>query len=1064
MRRRCEPFIAMPRSALPPPLPLELQYQLDAVCNAYESAWHRGGTPSLEDALQSAPESVRAAALPELIQIEVHYRRQAGAALDALELHSRFPDMDPTWLFDVVSSTAAPAAYPEIAGFQIIRLLGRGGMGVVYHARDVKLDRPVALKLVHPGKAVSPEERMRFRFEAELAARVRHPNVVQVYEVGEHDGQPYVALEYVAGGTLAEHIRSNRPTPTAAAELLATLAEAVGAAHAQGIIHRDLKPANILLQIEDCELPIGSEAGTLVQSAICNPHSAIPKITDFGLARRLDQSARLTATGVIVGTPAYMAPEQARADKYLGPAVDIYALGAILYELLTGQPPFSGATAVELLARIVSEDPLPPSHLAAATPRDLEVICLKCLARDPQRRYASAADLAADLHAFLEDRPITARPARWPERLARWCRRHPAVAGVSATLAVVIPAALVGLTLLYLDADRERQRATRSEGRAQDGYRLARQAWQDGVKTVLDDPRFKSGPFEDLRQQVLRAETKFYEPFVELYKDEDAYQSERGKALHRLAEATNELGSKEDALGHYRAALAIFQSLADQDRRDAEHRYLTASVHNDLGNWYVVSSLPADAEKEYRAAGALFRDLADEHPDKLEYRSSLANSHNGLGAVCRTTRRVGDAEKAWGTARDLWQELLTKEQDNRTWRSRLATAQGNLGLLYLETHRPKDAETALRASRSAGEELVAKEPDNAEYQLILVRADNNLGALYQALNRPDDAEKAYQSALKVMKVVVEQRPAVTKHQEDLAKLYNTLANLYLNTGRWQQALGPCRDNVARCEALVAKHAGIPEYQRQLALARMQVANVHHFAGRFTEAERAYRESLPDWEAVAKKRPDDPECCTGLACVLYNLGRLAQGRGDNAAALAWFDNAVRPLQALTAELRKHAEVRLHQRNAHWGRADVLAQLHRAAEALPEIDRAVELTDGADRPLILVARGLVLAKAKRCTDAVAAVEPLVEPPGAAGGVLYRAACVHALASAAETGEKAETHAQRAVELLMRAQRTGLFRDAAIVAALSFDEDLAFVRTRADFKKLLGEARAGLKRGAP
>src|SRR5262249_40075256 len=158
--------------------------------------------------------------------------------------------------------------------------------------------------------------------------------------------------------------------------------------------------------------------------------------------------------------------------------------------------------------------------------------------------------------------------------------------------------------------------ATKNEGRAQDGYRLARQAWQDGVKTVLDDPRLQRGPFEDLREQVLRAEAKFYEPFVELYKDEAAYQSERGRAYMRLADCTNELGSTEEPLPHYRAALAIFQSLADQDRRDAEHRNLLASVHNDLGNWHYVASSMSDAEKEFRAAGALWRDLIDEHPDK----------------------------------------------------------------------------------------------------------------------------------------------------------------------------------------------------------------------------------------------------------------------------------------------------------------------------------------------------------------------------------------------------------------------------------------------------------------
>jgi serine/threonine protein kinase/tetratricopeptide (TPR) repeat protein len=1051
----------MPPSSLPADLTLELQQRLDDVCNAYESAWHRGAAPRLEDALQSAPESVRAAALPELIQIEVHYRRKAGATLNVFEFHSRFPDLDPTWLCDVVSATAAPPAYPEIPGYTIIGLLGRGGMGVVYHARDVRLDRPVALKLVHPGGAVSPEERMRFRFEAELAARVRHPNVVQVYEVGEHNGQPFVALEYVEGGTLAEQIRGERLTPTAAAQLLATLAEAVGAAHAQGIIHRDLKPANILLSVVSSQLSVGGEDKHPALTTDNRQLTTIPKITDFGVARRLDQSARLTATGVIVGTPAYMAPEQAQADKYLGPAVDIYALGAILYELLTGRPPYTGATAVELLARLVSEDPPPPSRLVAAIPRDLEVICLKCLAREPVRRYASAADLAADLHAFLEDRPITARPARWPERLARWCRRHPAVAAVAATLAIVIPTALVGLTVLYLDADRERQRATKSEGRAQDGYRLARQAWQDGVSTVLDDPRFKSGPFEDMRQQVLRAETKFYEPFVELYKDEPAYQSERGRAYLRLAEATNELGSKEEALGHYCAAGAILQSLVDQDRRQADHRSLLASAHNDLGNWYYVAAHLSDAEKELRTAGALWRELIAECPDKLEYHSGLANSHNSLGAVCQATHRAADAQKEWETARELWQEVLAKKE-NREWRTRLATVHGNLGLIYLETKRYKDAETALRTSRAAGEGLVAKQSDRSEHQLILSRADNNLGVLYHSLKRTDEAEKAYQSALKVLKVLVELRPAVTKHQEDLAILHNTLATLYLENGRWQQALGSCRDNVTRWEALVAKHPGIPKYKKHLAQGRMMVANVHHFAGRLEDAERAYLESLPDWVVLAAKWSDDTDNCAGLACVLYNLGRLAQGRGDKTAALELFDRAAKPLQLLLAEQPEHLEVRRHQRNAHWGRADVLAQLGRAAEALSEIDRALELTDSDDRPVLVGQRALVLAKLKRFTEALTAVEPLVEPSAAVGAVLYRAASVHALASAAESGANAQTHARRAVELLLRAQVDGLFRDAAAVGYLGVDEDLDPLRSRTDFQELLSEVRTGVKRG--
>jgi serine/threonine-protein kinase len=311
---------------------------------------------------------------------------------------------------------------PRIEGYDVEAVVGRGGMGIVYRARHRRLNRPVALKMILAGAYASPQDRARFQREAEAVAALRHPNVVQVYDSGEAGGRPYFTMEFVEGGTLAEKLARTPLAARPAADLVAALAGAVHAAHASGVVHRDLKPANVLLTAD----------GT-------------PKVTDFGLARYVEGGPELTLSGTRVGTPSYMAPEQALGrSRAIGPATDVYALGAILYELLTGRPPFKGESAAETERQVIANDPVPPSRLNAGVPRDLETVCLKCLHRDPARRYPSAAALVDDLRRFLAGAPIAARPAGRRERLARWVRRHPAAAGLLATLAVLIAAAGAG--------------------------------------------------------------------------------------------------------------------------------------------------------------------------------------------------------------------------------------------------------------------------------------------------------------------------------------------------------------------------------------------------------------------------------------------------------------------------------------------------------------------------------------------------------------------------------------------------------------------------------------------
>jgi tetratricopeptide (TPR) repeat protein len=770
--------------------------------------------------------------------------------------------------------------------YNILTELGGGTYGVVFKAYDPKLALTVAIKVLRPELARLAGLRERFQREARAvsAAAVENHHVVTIHLVADDAPgfpQPFIVMEFVDGEPLRD-VEGFRE----AARITREVALGLTAAHGRGVVHRDIKPENILIARSNGQA----------------------RLVDFGIAYVLERAIQRSGRGSIVGTPAYMSREAFVAPDRVDGCSDVYSLGVVLYQLLTGVLPFDGESAAELQRRVVFADPTPPRALDHRIPADLEAVVLKCLEKPKERRYQTAAELVEDLGRFLRGEPVRARGHSAPETFWMWCRRQPWLAATAAAAALLMVAVTVVSTTSAVVIRDKNVRLARAGETARDRAELAIQATEQFYRGVGTDEILRRPQYRSLRKQLLKSPLEFYQRLVaaiESSHDQDARtRFTLAKAYSALGYLNQELGDEQDAIRAYRQALALHGALAREYPERPEYQGELVATLNNLGNLFQITGQWEAAMESFR--GALGRANAGAPP------ISLAHTYVNLGALQHATGDFDGARASYKSALTIYRGL----GDASDARRGLADCLDNLGSLHDETGALVEARRCYDEARSHYEWLRRLRPEDPKYRDGLASAYNNLGVLQRRVGQIPDAEASYRKALDIRREVAVENPNVGEYQHWLARSLTNMASLEESLGRIEQSGHWHEEARGILAQLVRDHPDVLAYRADLAACDLSEGSRGHDSGRLDQALANYRQYIEAVERLDREHPAIPSYRADLATGYSNLGLVYHRLGRTDDALEAYGAARRLCESLA---RDHPTVLEYQQKL--GECDV-----------------------------------------------------------------------------------------------------------------------------------------------